>query len=115
VEDKAPIASLPHAPPPAVRVVYERGAGRAGQPVVVGGRRCALRLEPDRDVRGAAVVLDLTLRCRGFRHGEDLLSSAYRWHGLQPFIFPARDMVGGPKSSIEDNARISARPSSARS
>jgi hypothetical protein len=78
--------------------------------VTVAGRRCVLRLVPDRDVAGAVTVLDLTLRCPGFRGGADLLSSARRWHGLQPFNFPAADMAGGPKASFGGEIRTVLAP-----
>ena len=105
-----PLTSIPHTAPPAIQVVYDQGKESVNRPVKIGNRRCALRFVPDGHVAGAAVVLDLTLRCPGLRNGEDLLSSAYRWHGLQPFIFPAADMVDGPKNSIGGEVRTMLAP-----
>ena len=62
-----------------------------------------MRLEPDRSVSGAVSVLELTLRCRGLKHGEDLLAGPR--HGLQPYDFPAVDMAHGRERSLQGDVR----------
>src|SRR5262249_50893920 len=64
-----------------------------------------LALEPDYDVEGKVVVLDLVLR-----RPEDAADGPNRldphhWHGMQKWIFAARDFAQGVEASIYGRER----------
>jgi hypothetical protein len=56
---------------------------------------------PEYDVGGNLVVLDLVVNRIG-RHDPDfnLLAPPGNWHGLQPYAFPASDLVNGPERTM---------------
>jgi len=68
--------------------------------------RYTISLQPDRDVRGEAAVLDLVVRPTDAQRGDNLLEPAGHWHGLQPFTFAARDFGRGATTSAYGRERL---------
>jgi len=65
----------------------------------IDGSAYELMLQADRDGNGAAVAVDLVL----LRSGQErnlLEPKVENWHGAQPFMFVARDLMNGPQGSV---------------
>lgn len=66
----------------------------------------SVSLQPDRDVNGEAVVLDVVVRPLEDQHRVNMLEPAGHWHGAQPFIFSARDFDHGVRASAYGRERL---------
>jgi hypothetical protein len=65
----------------------------------------SLRIEPD--VKNNPVGIDLVLlHTRASSDDVNLLDPTGKWHGIQPYIFPASDFAQGAEKSIYGEKRI---------
>lgn len=71
------------------------------------GQAYRFRLVPDRDVNGNDVVVELIMqRARGSSQTSNLLDSTGRLHGMQKWLFAARDLAHGAQRSAYGSARM---------
>ena len=65
-----------------------------------GRRAYVMWFSAEYDVAGNLVGIDLVLNRSGRRDPDfNLLAPSGNWHGLQPYMFPASDLVHGPEGT----------------
>lgn len=70
------------------------------------GHAYRFRLDPQRDVVGNVVVVELVMeRASGSPHGPNLLDATRRLHGMQKWFFAASDLAHGAERSGYGNHR----------
>lgn len=70
------------------------------------GQAYRFRLDPQRDVDGNDIVVELVMQgASGSSHGSNLLDATGRLHGMQKWFFAASDLAHGPERSVYGDAR----------
>ena len=64
------------------------------------------RLDPERDVEGNVIVVELVMQgASGSSHKSNLLDATGRRHGMQKWFFAASDLAHGAQRSVYGDAR----------
>jgi len=67
---------------------------------ISGRKSYVLWLEPEKNVHGAIVIVNLILNEAGDENAEsNLLAAVGNWHGLEAYDFAALDLIKGPANS----------------